>query len=177
MYPRIKESLRETAAGFGLPTYHEIPNVGLYLEQTAKYISEYLAPLQDGGITTSMISNYVKKGLVANPVKKQYSREQIAYLLFIALAKSVMSMESIGQLLALQKQTYTAERAYEYFRREFVNVLQHTVGCKDELETVGEEGSGEKLLLREVIVTAVHKICLDLTFAQLRQTEQEEAKE
>ena len=172
MDQNIKQSMMETARGFTLPTYQEIPNVGLYLEQTAKYLSEYLQPLEDVTITTSMISNYVKKGLVANPVKKTYSREQIAYLMFIALAKSVMSMESIGQILELQKKTYPADRAYEYFRREFLNVLQVVFGCKEELSNIGGENSDEKLLLRKVIVTVAHKICLDTCFAQMRRMEQ-----
>jgi len=174
---QIKQHMMESVADFKLPSYQEIPNVGLYLEQTAKYISEYLLPLQDVTITTSMISNYVKKGLVANPVKKQYSREQIAYLLFIAIAKTVMSMENIGQILVLQQRTYTPERAYEYFRREFENVLQYVFGQKEALATVGEEESDEKLLLRNVIISVAHKIYLDTCFAELRKAETtEEAK-
>ena len=171
MDQKIRMQMMDSVAGFKLPAYQEIPNVGLYLEQTAKYISEYLQPLQDVTITTSMISNYVKKKLVANPVKKQYSREQIAYLLFIAVAKTVMSMENIGQILSLQQRTYSPERAYEYFRREFENVLQYVFGRKETLEMVGEEESDEKLLLRNVIISVAHKIYLDTCFAELRKAE------
>ena len=171
MDDRIKQQMMEATAELKLPAYHEIPNVGLYLEQTAKYISEYLEPLQDVTITTSMISNYVKKGLVDNPIKKQYGREQIAYLLFIAVAKTVMSMENIGQLLMLQKRTYPSERAYEYFRREFENVMQYVFGLKDEPAVIGEEVSDEKLLLRNVITAVAHKIYLDTCFAAIRRME------
>ena len=174
---RVKQQMMEAVADFKLPSYQEIPNVGLYLEQTAKYISEYLEPLQDVTITTSMISNYVKKKLVANPVKKQYSREQIAYLLFIAVAKTVMSMENIGQILELQQRTYSPERAYEYFRREFENVLQYVFGRKDTLATIGEEESDEKQLLRNVIISVAHKIYLDTCFAELRKAEAAEETE
>ena len=38
---RIAESLRDVH----LPRYHEIPDVGLYLEQASKYIGGCLAPL------------------------------------------------------------------------------------------------------------------------------------
>ncbi|MBR6725209.1 MAG: DUF1836 domain-containing protein, partial [Erysipelotrichaceae bacterium] len=48
---------------FNLPTYKEIPSVGLYLDQTSKYINEVLLDLPDAMITNSMISNYVKKHL------------------------------------------------------------------------------------------------------------------
>ena len=64
---------------FRMPRFREIPNVGLYLEQTVNYINECIGPL-DLTITSSMLSNYVKKGYVDRPVKKQYNAEQIAYL-------------------------------------------------------------------------------------------------
>ena len=89
MKPEIKQQVAEVFRDFRLPRYHEIPNVGLYLEQITKYICESLAPLQENVLTSSMISNYVKKNLISNPVKKLYSRDQIAYLIFIAIAKTV----------------------------------------------------------------------------------------
>lgn len=69
---------QENAAYFKLPTFEEIPDVGLYLEQTATFINKYLEPLLGSELTPSMISNYVKKKMIARPEKKQYSREQIA---------------------------------------------------------------------------------------------------
>ena len=99
---RVADSVR----GFTLPRYDEIPNVGLYLEQTAKYISEYLDCLGDFTLTRSMISNYVKKGLITNPVKKQYDREQIAYLIFIAVAKNVLSLDALRKCNKVSFCTY-----------------------------------------------------------------------
>ena len=46
------------ARDFRMPRYDELPNVGLYLEQTVKYINECLSPLNIP-VTSSMISNYV----------------------------------------------------------------------------------------------------------------------
>ncbi len=168
-----KDAVMRSIAGFHLPRYEEIPNVGLYLEQTTKYIAEYLVPLQDGAITGSMISNYVKKGLVANPVKKQYDRNQIAYLIFIAVAKSVLSMEDIHSLFVwgLQEKSYTLQRAYDYFCEELHNVLFHVFGLKETLDTVGETNTDEKQLLRTVIVAVAHKVYLSKCFAQLHEDE------
>ena len=77
-------------AAFRLPRYAQIPEVGLYLEQVVRYVNAYLAPLGEPELSPSMVSNYVKKGYINNPVRKQYSAEQIAYLLFIAVAKSAL---------------------------------------------------------------------------------------
>ena len=55
--------MRFSARDYRMPRYKEIPNVGLYLEQTVKYINECLAPIEIS-ITPSMLSNYVKKGYI-----------------------------------------------------------------------------------------------------------------
>lgn len=167
MKTEIKQSLADFARAFHLPRYHEIPNMGLYLEQTTKYISEYLSPLQENIITSSMISNYVKKDLVENPVKKLYYREQIAYLIFIALAKNVLSLDNLSQFIQLQKCTYATERAYDYTCDEFENVLQYVFGAKDTLDTVGIDSTDEKFMLRATIITVAHKLYLEKCFQAL----------
>ena len=167
---RIEKSLlAESIKSFNLPEYNEIPNVGLYLEQTSKYISEYLAPIQDTAITGSMISNYVKKGLLSNPVKKQYSREQIAYLFFISVAKSVISMEDIKLLLNLQSQVYEPQVAYNYFQEELENVLGFVFETKDTIDEIGTHHSEEKMILRNIIVAVAHKVYIDKCFKILHK--------
>lgn len=156
-----KQQFTASVKDFRLPRYHEIPNVGLYLEQATKYICGYLSPLGEFSLTSSMISNYVKKGLIANPVKKQYSREQIAYLFFIAVAKSVLSLDALSGFIQLQQRTYSLQKAYDYFCEEFENVLQFTFGVTDLMEIRGEESSDEKRLLYTCIVAAVQKVYLE----------------
>ena len=172
----IKDQLSMAIIGLRLPRYQEIPNVGLYLEQTVKYINECLLPLTEEALTPSMVSNYVKRGLVDNPQKKQYSREQIAYLIFIAVVKNVLSMDEIRLITTLQKRTYSAQRAYDYFCLELENVLAYTLGQKDELDTIGEENTDEKIMLRNVIITASLRIYLGRLFGVIQQQEQEREK-
>ena len=166
-----KNEIIESIKNFDLPKYNEIPNVGLYLEQTAKYISEYLKPILETAVTGSMISNYVKKGLLSNPIKKQYSREQIAYLIFIAVAKTVLSMEDIKLLIDIQKQTYASDVAYSYFETELKNVLSYVFGIAASLEEIGETSSEQKKILRNLIITVSHKVYLEKSFSLLRNDE------
>lgn len=168
-----KKLLIESIKDFDLPEYNEIPNVGLYLEQTAKYISEYLKPILETPITGSMISNYVKKGLVLNPIKKQYNREQIAYLFFIAVAKSVISMEDIKLLLNLQSKVYKPEVAFNYFQAELENVLGFVFETKDTIDEIGSDQSEEKMILRNIIVAVAHKVYIDKCFKILHEKTKE----
>ena len=106
-----REKLSDPIRILHLPKYEDIPDVGLYLEQTVKYINSYFEHFDGMNLTASMVSNYVKKGLVANAVKKLYYREHIAYLIFIAVAKNVLSMENLRLFISMQKQSYDAEKA------------------------------------------------------------------
>lgn len=156
-----KQQVMTSLQNFHLPRYGEIPNVGLYLEQTARYISEYLDPLGDYGLTPSMISNYVKKGLVTSPVKKQYDRDQIAYLFFIAVAKSVLSLDALTGFIALQKRTYPLETAYDFFCRQMEGTLKFTCELTDVAELGDTETTDEKRLLYACIVAVTQKIYLE----------------
>ena len=161
MDQQAKDAVRASVQNFKLPDYGGIPDIGLYLDQTATYVAERLSPLQSFSITPSMISNYVKRGLVKNPVKKLYDRERIAYLLFIAVAKSVLSLDALTGFIKLQQQTYTLPKAYDYFAKELENLLAFTFELKDTMEAVGEDNTDEKRLLYTCIVAAVQKVYLE----------------
>ena len=167
----LGERVSAKIINFKLPEYEQIPDVGLYLEQTVRFIEEYLAPLPNLSITGSMVANYVKKGLIVNPVKKLYDREQIAWLIFIAVAKSVLALDDIRLLMELGKKRYTPQKAYEYFVQEFTNVLHYVFGLKENLDSIGEENTDEKAMLRNTIFTVALKSYLDGCFAVLHEEE------
>ena len=157
--------MKTSIQSFHLPRYQDLPNMGLYLDQTTKYLNYFLAPLGCMEVTSSMISNYVKKGLIPSPVKKLYYADQIAYLFFIIIAKQVLSMENIIALSERQKKTYTIPVAYDYFCSELENMLYYVFGITDSVAQIGVTASHEKTMLRSVIIAAVHIIYLDRCFA------------
>ena len=168
---KTKQKIADSLGNFRLPRYQEIPDTGLYLEQVAKYISFYLSPLEEGCLTPSMISNYVKKDLVDNPVKKRYGREQIAYLFFIAVAKNVLSLDGLINFIAIQKRTYPLHIAYDYFCEQFESTLFFTAEVKDTMDIVGEDTADEKRLLFSCIVAVTQKIYLERCLEAISQEE------
>ncbi len=165
----MKSLLAESIRDFRLPRYAEIPTVGLYLEQTTKYINGYLAPLGCMELTASMVSNYVKKGLIPAPVRKQYEPEQIAYLFFIAIAKNLMTIEDIYLMIQVQRSSYPLDVAYDYVCAEMENMLHYCFGLKDQIAEIGVTQSQEKHLLRNMLVAAANTIYLHCYCAQLRK--------
>ena len=171
MKNEVKNARCEAIRGFSLPRYKHLPSVGLYLEQTTKYVNSCLAPLGFDEITNSMVRNYVKMGLVANPVKKQYSEDQLAHIITIALLKQVTPLENIRELYRLQEERYSVEVAYDYFCTELENVLLHRFGYKSDLEDIGVTSTMIKEMLRSAIVAVSHIIYLNACFEGVREPE------
>ena len=86
----INEQILEKVKRFRLPEYEMIPDVGLYLEQVVQYINDCFKQVPGMEITGSMISNYVKQGVVGKSIKKRYYREHIVRLIFSVVAKSIL---------------------------------------------------------------------------------------
>ncbi|MBQ7133668.1 MAG: DUF1836 domain-containing protein [Ruminococcus sp.] len=156
----------DSVRSFRLPKYNEIPDVGLYLEQTAKYINGYLLPI-GFEITGSMIRNYVKMGLVNNPVHKQYYKNHIAHIIAIAILKNVISLDNISVLFSKQKGVYADEVAYDYFCIELENMLFYQFGLKDSVDKVGVSVSNEKKMLRSAIIAISHITYLNSCFSEI----------
>ena len=173
METQLKRRMAGSIRGFRLPRYAEIPTVGLYLEQTIKYINTFLSPLGCLELTSSMVSNYVKKGLIPAPVRKQYYPEQICYLFFVALAKNLTSIENIDLLISVQRSTYSLPMSYDYMCEELENMLFYFFGLKDGPEDVGETESDEKNLLRGLIISAANVIYLNNYFEFVREQNKE----
>ena len=159
---------------FHIPRYREIPNVGLYLEQATRYINSFLKPLGCMEVTSSMISNYVKKGYISSPIKKQYYADQIAYLFFITIVKNVLSMENIERLFEMQKKTYNTQIAYDYFCSELEDMLLYIFEMKNAVQDVEEQAGVEKKMLRSTIIAVANIIYLSNCFEKLRESEQSE---
>ena len=161
---------KEKIAVFNLPTYREIPNVGLYLDQVSKYINECFTDLPDFSITNSMISNYVKHDIIANPVKKLYYRDQIASLIFITLSKGETSLDNLKNLLDKQAMICDTEKAYSYFADTFNRKL-HDIFRNEKNDSVREE-KGRKHLVNTIVSAVVHQIYLNVLIGEFMTTDQ-----
>jgi hypothetical protein len=176
METHISDAISCSMRGFRLPRYHEIPDVGLYLEQTTKYINQCIAALGFEAVTGSMIRNYVKQGLITNPVKKQYSANQIAHLIALVLLKQVTPLEHVSDLFRLMNEVgrYTPQVAYDYFCEELENLLYYRFGLKDAVEDIGVTKSLVKEMLRSAVTAVSQVVYLNRCFEVLSAQEKEE---
>ena len=170
MKAETKLRVAACAAGFALPRYNDLPSVGLYLDQTVQFVNGYFRSFCGVELTPSMVSNYVKKGVVDHPIRKKYTRDQIASLMYIAVSKTVLSMENIDALFKMQRALYSAGDAYDTFCDELEACLPLVFGCR-ETASLPTDVNDERMLLRSTILAAANKMYLDCCFDALRQEE------
>ena len=164
----IKKKLAETMKTFRLPRYHELPDVGLYLEQVVRYVNRYII-MEENELTPSMVSNYVKQKLIPGPVKKSYTADSIAYLLFMASTKTVIPLGDIRFMMGVQKETYDLQVDYYYFCAEFENLIQYVYGLKEKEDEIGYDDTEQKELLRSALLSVTYKIYLEQYVKFLRE--------
>ncbi|AAK78857.1 hypothetical protein BJV85_003127 [Clostridium acetobutylicum] len=82
---------------------HEIPDIDLYMDQVTSFMENKLKAFKrsddDIILTKTMINNYTKNKLIAPPIKKKYSKENMMMLIFIYHLKQTLSIGDIGDLL------------------------------------------------------------------------------
>ncbi len=159
-----KTRCTEAVCQMQLPRYAQLPGSGLFLEQTCAYIDQCLGVLPGLRLTGSMISNYVKKGLVSSPVRKQYYREQIARLIFIAVAKTVLSMEEIQLVFQRQQRPYPLPQAYDWFCDEWEAAIRHVFGGGPLPPAPAPAQASETQMLRSILFAAAYRLYLTARF-------------
>ena len=150
---------------FHIPRWIELPSVEQYLEQVVKLINSCLSPYiffnndsskeENTLLTKTMINNYVKNNLIEAPIKKQYSKTQIAKLFVICVLKQVYSMQDIKNLIEIALTNSTLEKAYDQFCHLFEMALRHTYNKKD---FIYNSSSDELYLLKSVLLSCSYKI-------------------
>lgn len=113
---------------YKLPSWKEIPDIGLYMEQVIillKSYLDYLPPeLKDEQIiTAATINNYVRTKIMPEPVKKKYYREHIAYLVMICTLKQTLPIAMIAKVIPVGISSDEIRNIYDsYAERHAVSV-------------------------------------------------------
>ncbi len=117
-----------------------IPDLDLYMDQVISYMGRQhigLAPSGDETLTSAMVNNYVKSGLLPRAKGKKYNREHMGYLTAICLLKQVLSVGETGALLEKQMEHCSIREFYDKYSKTLDMAFSQT--AQGIPEDAGEE--------------------------------------
>lgn len=115
---------------FRLPTWKEIPDIGLYMEQVIillKGYLDYLPPeLKDEQIVTAAtINNYVRTKIMPEPIKKKYYRIHIAYLVMICTLKQSLPIAMIQKIIPMNLSSEEVNSIYDQYSERHAIAIKY----------------------------------------------------
>lgn len=106
--------------------WDSLPDLSLYMDQVIGYMSRQLIQYGEGEhLTSAMVNNYIKDGLLPRAEGKRYSRVHLAYLTAICALKQVLPVKDAG-LLAADHAEGEPREMYDRFRKELDTALTET---------------------------------------------------
>ena len=113
--------------------WHELPDIALYMDQIISYMPRQLIHFDDSeALTSAMVNNYIKDGLVPRASGKRYGPLHLGYLTAVCALKKVLSVRDMGILIkAGEARTQEPEELYRYFCGALDRALTDTAANLD----------------------------------------------
>lgn len=109
--------------------WNDLPDIALYMDQVVSYLPRQLIRFDEGeGMTSAMVNNYIKDGLLPRAEGKRYNRTHLAYLTAISALKQVLSVKDMGALIGSGEEGRDVRDLYAVFREELEAALTDTSG-------------------------------------------------
>ena len=72
--------------------WEDLPDIALYMDQLISYMPRQLIRFEDGPtLTSAMVNNYIKDGLVPRADGKRYGPTHLGYLTAVVALKQVLT--------------------------------------------------------------------------------------
>ena len=117
---QLKEKLeRERPAA-----WEDLPDIALYMDQVISYMPRQLINFkEDDQLTSAMVNNYIKDGLVPRADGKRYGPVHLGYLTAVCAMKKVLSVKDMRAMLDSVPDSKEPEAIYNYFSRALDTAL------------------------------------------------------
>ncbi len=178
MYKDEIKKWAESGTELGCIGWRELPDIQLYMDQVLSILGDRLR-VYDGenkALTSSMINNYVKSGVISHPEKKRYTKDQLAQLIVICTLKQVLSIPDIKTLLSDCKDNRDFYESFEKTQTDAINEVS------SQLRFAIENGDNLKLLALRLSAeanakrAAAEKILNEIAKAESLKTEKTKNK-
>ena len=149
----------------------EFPDLALYMDQVISYMPRQLIQFREGeGLTSAMVNNYIKDGLLPRAEGKRYHGVHLAYLTAICAMKKVLSVRDVKELLTACDPEHDPEAFYNSFRTALDGALRDTASSLE--ETVEEPEVLAGLALNLALRSYADQLACTRILDLLREREQ-----
>ena len=163
--------------------WERLPELELYMDQVITLMGKQLELFQAGEerlLTSSMINNYVKGGVLPRPSQKKYSRDHLAMLTMICMLKSVLSLPEIQKTMHGLDAESRVETLYPDFSAMEKRALDGVVERIQDMPEPSEEAlyrmAMELAVEANVRRTAAARILSGLVQEEPKEAKKEKAK-
>jgi len=130
--------------GYNAVEWDRLPEIYLYMDQVLTYMDKQLCLFERNEntslLTSSMINNYVKDGVLPRPEQKKYAREHLALLTVICMLKQVLSIQDVSSLIKTLLEDASQSEVYDRFCSAQSAALKEV--C-ERVETTAPQGEAE----------------------------------
>ncbi len=159
--------------------WDRLPEIYLYMDQVLTFMNKQLRLYErnDGEalLTSSMINNYVKVGVLPRPEQKKYAREHLAILLVICMLKQVLSIQDIASLIRTLLKDASNCEMYDRFCEAQSTAMQEV--C-DRVEKTIPKGEAEltRLAIELSVEANARRTASERILSELERTEKKHEK-
>ncbi len=146
--------------------YDDFPDIELYMDQVLTYLSrETITLRKEDKLTSAMVNNYIKDGILPRTKGKKYSREHLVYLMIITRFKQILSVKDTGKLLANDMRDMQIDKYYD----EFMEMLSVASDSLIDSVKAQESDSVSRVALRLATVSYVNKIACEFLIDKMNE--------
>jgi hypothetical protein len=172
----------KTIKEYNAVEWDRLPEIYLYMDQVLTYMDKQLCLFERNDntslLTSSMINNYVKDGVLPRPEQKKYAREHLALLMVICMLKQVLSIQDISSLIKTLLEDASQSEVYDRFCTAQSAALKEV--C-ERVESTAPQGEAELTRLAIALSieanarrTASERIMSELAEAEKKSKEKNE---
>ena len=174
---KLKQWAREYRE-FQATEWDSLPDIELYMDQITGYLNRQLhaqsRPDKDDGqvLTSSMINNYVKSGLITRPTQKRYDREQLAQLYMLCSMKQILAIPDAAALIRyLTSGEHTTDEVYNAFISDQHSINEGVASVLEQVDAVNSEYDLLKVAAGLVLNAAAERLAAEKIIALFRTRE------
>lgn len=131
------EQLKQRLAADRPVSWENLPDIPLYMDQVVSYLERQLITFHSSEqLTSAMINNYIKDGIVPRANGKRYERKHLTYLTAVAAFKQVLSLRDMSTLFSSGVMDGDLEERYASFCATLDSALKSAL---DDIEHSSED--------------------------------------